>query len=298
MDKIAVIGSGGCLGTALVKSMEGCYVRQVDISIRNAGDTQRGDVRSTEDMQLAVEGMDAVIYLVAWHGGYQPMPTNETRFDTNVIGTFRVLQACLKYKVRHLVFASSIAVHSPFSFYGTTKILCEDLCRHYHLAHDFHIAIMRYGAFTPCDLQSYGVRLLNRGVDLQDCVNATLAALQAVREKRIGLKAYTILASHPFSDLERASFGKDPRQIIHRYWPTHEGLLNRYTLDIPAEVHEYDPEPAFSDLGWKSQHDFGTFLDELSHKDKMGFIHPDSPRWSFETGTKPPVDVIWPNSYQ
>lgn len=292
MTKVALIGARGWLGQGLVSAMNDCDVREVDIAALAGENSQRGDVRLAEDMERAVAGMDAVVHLVAWHGGYNPPPTNEARFDVNILGTFRVLQACLKHDVRRVVFASSMSAHSPGSFYGMTKIIGEDLCRHYHLGCGFHIAMMRYGAFTPCDLVSYGRRLLGGGVDRRDCVEATLAALRAVIDGRVGLGAYTVMADHPFDDDERA--GGNIAAAVESHWPGHEDLLERHGIALPAEVPRYDLQPAQDDLDWRPRYNFGTFLSELRQKDEAGLVRPDSPRWCFETGTPAPEGVVWP----
>jgi nucleoside-diphosphate-sugar epimerase len=291
MPRIAVIGSSGWLGSALVAALDAWEVRCVDIAARAGGDAQRGDVRLAEDMERAVDGVDAVIHLVAWHGGYHPAPTDEARFDTNVVGTFRVLQACLKKDVRRLVWASSIAAWSPASFYGATKVVGETLCRHHHLAHGFRVAMMRYGSFTPCDLVTYGQRLLANGVDRRDCCEATLAALRGVMEGRVDFGAYTVLAEHPFTP---ADCDGDPREAVARHWPGQEDLLDRYEVALPRSLVRHDLRATREALGWQGRHTFGTFLDALRRLDAAGAVRPDSPRWSFEQGTPPPESVVWP----
>ena len=101
---IAVIGSEGGLGRSLCSTLNEHYaVRRVDINCPKADNTFRADVRSQEDMERAVDGCDVVVHLAAFHGGYKPPPTDETRFDVNVLGTFRLLQACLKKGIRRVI---------------------------------------------------------------------------------------------------------------------------------------------------------------------------------------------------
>jgi len=295
MTKVAVIGSQGWLGSALVAAMKDYQVRRVDIAGLFGTDTFRGDVRLVEDMSRAVEGTDAVVHLAAWHPAHNPPPTSEAMFETNVVGTFRVFQACLQAGVRRVVVASSTGAWRPEQFYGTTKILAEDLCRHYHLAHDFRVAVMQYGRFVPCDLLTHGERLLYKGVDRRDCVDATLAALRAVLEGRCRFGKYPVLAPIPFSEAERGQFAENARAIISRHWPGFEDLLERYSLRLPSEVHPYDPEPARTDLGWEGRYHFGAFLEELRRKDRAGFVRPGCPRWQLDCGTEPPEGIVWPD---
>jgi len=292
--KISIIGSEGRLGRALRRVLGGAHdVRRVDVNGPNEPNTLRGDVRSQEDMERAVDGVDVVVHLAAYHGGYVPQPTDETRFDVNVLGTFRVLQACLKKDVRRVVWGSSMAALRRDDIYCITKVLGEDLCDYYHERHEFQIAMMRYDAFTACDLVSYGEWLLVRTVDLRDAVAATVRAVGLLGAGQPLFGRFSVSPRHPYSREELQHFGDVWEDVLRRRDPEYVDLVQRYGIEIPCSVSQHDLSSASEAFGWAPRYNFDTFLAELKERDAAGEVTPESPRWRFETGVPPPVGVVW-----
>jgi nucleoside-diphosphate-sugar epimerase len=293
---VSVIGSEGGLGRLVCNALRQRYsVRRVDLSCANAEDVVRGDVRSQEDMEQAVAGAEIVIHLAAFHGGYNPPPTDETRFDVNVVGTFRMFQACLKKGIKRVVWGSSIAAMRNQGCYSMTKVLGEDLCEYYHLTHGMQIAMMRYGAFTPCDLITYGERLLGSGVDLRDCVNATIRAVDLLSDGSDLYGRFTILPDHKIQKEQLASFGSHYREILGVLNPEWLNLIDRYSISIPESVTQYDISFTQAALGFQSSFNFFSFMEELERRDRSGGISGDSPRWWFEQGIPAQENVPWPD---
>lgn len=293
---VSVIGSEGGLGRLITKALRQRYsVKRVDLSCPNAEKVIRGDVRSQEDMEQAVDGADVVIHLAAYHGGYNPPPTDETRFDVNVVGTFRMFQACLKKGIKHVVWGSSIAAMRNQGCYSMTKVLGEDLCEYYHLTHGMQLAMMRYGAFTPCDLITYGERLLGSGVDLRDCVNATVRAVDLLSAGSDLYGHFTISADNRLQEEQLATFGSHYRRILSSMNPEWPNLIDRYSIRIPDFVTQYDISSTQAVLGFQPAFNFFSFMEELERRDRLGEIAGDSPRWWFEQGIPAPENVIWPD---
>jgi len=292
---VSIVGSEGCLGRALRRALADDFaVRRVDVNCPNEPDTLRADVRSQADMDRAVAGADIVVHLAAYHGGYSPPPTDDTRFHVNVVGTFNVLQACLRAGVRRVVWASSTAALLKRGIYGITKVLGEDLCDYYRETHGFDIAMMRYGAFTACDLVTYGQRLLGHGVDRRDCVEATVRAIRLLAQGRSIFGRYTVMPTHPWSDDEREHLGERWRDLVARVHPDAPALVERYGIEVPQTVGQHELALTRAVLGFVPRRNFETFLAELQEQDACGAIAPDSPRWCFETGRPPVEGVVWP----
>jgi len=102
-------------------------------------------------------GLDAVIHLAAmWLLHCKDFP--RTAFHVNIEGTFNVLEACVKNKIKRLVYSSSASVYGdasevpmteahPFNnknFYGATKIAGEAMCRAYHDRYGLSYVGLRY----------------------------------------------------------------------------------------------------------------------------------------------------------
>ncbi|MBR5758263.1 MAG: NAD-dependent epimerase/dehydratase family protein [Thermoguttaceae bacterium] len=148
--KALVTGGGGFLGRYLVERLlaDGCetrtFCRHAHDELRSLGVDQRlGDLRSFDDVSKAVEGVDVVFHVAAFPSIVAiPRPF----YETNVLGTKNVLAACLKNKVRKLVYTStqcvantiesqegvdeSVPYARPFlGWYQMTKAVAEQFVR-------------------------------------------------------------------------------------------------------------------------------------------------------------------------
>lgn len=292
---VAIIGSEGWLGRHLCRVLQDRYrVRRVDLFCPNEPGTLRADVRNQEDMERAVEGAEVVVHLAAFHGGYRPLPTDETRFDVNVVGTFRAFQACLKKEVRKVVWASSIAALSRKGFYSITKVMGEDLCDYYHLTHGMQIAMLRYGSFTPFDFVSCGERLLGMGIDVRDCASAAERAVDLLAEGAAMCERFILVASAFMPGEDRRRIVDDGDAYLATIDPCYPALVSKYGIKMPDGFREFDIETTRSILGLEPAYTFQRFLSDLKRMDRSGAVTAESPRWRFEEGTRPPEGVVWP----
>jgi len=117
---VLVTGVAGVAGQVVCRDLvaAGYAVRMADVVLptredRDVGNVVRCDTRTPDDVRRAVEGVDAVVHLAAWHSGHRPPVSDATIFAVNVDGTFNVLEACREFGVGALVFASSMAYGSP-----------------------------------------------------------------------------------------------------------------------------------------------------------------------------------------
>lgn len=100
-----------------------------------------GDIRDKRAVEQAIRGMDVVIHAAA----ALPLRSSTEIMETNVGGTRNVLDACIKNRVRKIVYISSTAVygvpkkHPVYETdpmvgvgpYGHSKIAAEELCQEY-----------------------------------------------------------------------------------------------------------------------------------------------------------------------
>jgi len=102
-----------------------------------------------------------VIHLAAQAGVRHSIEHPETYLSTNIIGTFNLLENCKKYKIKHLLAASTSSVYganenmpyyenlitnTPMSFYAATKISTEALGHAY--AYNWNIPMTFFRFFT------------------------------------------------------------------------------------------------------------------------------------------------------
>ena len=116
-----------------------------------------GDIRDTDILNDAMQGVDYVFHLAAmWLLHCKDYP--RTAFHVNIEGTFNVLEACVKNNVKRLVYSSSASVYGdamevpmteshPFNnknFYGATKIAGEAMCRAFYDRYGLSYVGLRY----------------------------------------------------------------------------------------------------------------------------------------------------------
>lgn len=116
MRRVLVTGGCGFLGSWVVRQLvedEGCEVRVFAVageSRENVADldveTLEGDVRSRDDVERAVAGMDTVFHVAAVYQDFAPDPT--LMYDVNLRGTFNVLEASRRAGVETVVYTASM----------------------------------------------------------------------------------------------------------------------------------------------------------------------------------------------
>ncbi len=146
---------GGVLSSELIK--RGHNVRTIAVpgdpnraATEAAGIVCRtGSLANFEDVAKAIDGVEAVFHMAAVIS-FQPT-ARDLLWDVNVVGTYNVLRAAAAESQKHyvrMVFASSDQVYptrfaryrptdenhpkEPYTFYGMTKVLGEDMVKFYH----------------------------------------------------------------------------------------------------------------------------------------------------------------------
>ena len=111
---ILVTGGGGFLGFAIVELLvkQGHRVKSFSRGsypeLDALGVTQiHGDISNPDDVDRAVEGSDVVFHVAAKPGVWGKY---DEYYRTNTLGTRNVVDACVKYEVRHLIHTSSPSV--------------------------------------------------------------------------------------------------------------------------------------------------------------------------------------------
>ncbi len=172
--KFVVIGGAGLIGSHAVDELVQQDVGQVVIydnfargSVENLENVLKdprvkineagGDITQTDVLNDALKGADGVFHFAAlWLLQCHDFP--RAAFDTNIRGTFNVLEACVANKVQRLVYSSSASVYGdavrepmdedhPFNnknFYGATKIAGEAMATAYHHRYGLPVVGLRY----------------------------------------------------------------------------------------------------------------------------------------------------------
>jgi len=165
--KVLVSGAGGFLGRdvverllarghrvrAIIRPASGSPKWQNDVEIFHA------DLRNSEKLESAFDGIDAVLHLAAATSGNE-----DVQFSSSVVATERFLEAMAKSPVKRLIHVSSLVVYdwhrvngimsennsllaNPYEMGGYTlaKVWQERVVAKYAKAHSWDLTIMRPG---------------------------------------------------------------------------------------------------------------------------------------------------------
>lgn len=116
-----------------------------------------GDVRYGTEVEEALRGAEVVFHLAAQSNVMGSVTDPQYAFETNVLGTYNVLDAAVRMGVRRLVFASSREVYgdptslpvaethllSAKNTYGSSKVAAEVYCRSFTNVFGLETAILR-----------------------------------------------------------------------------------------------------------------------------------------------------------
>lgn len=177
--KILVTGSGGFIGSHLVERLTSlqanvtCFVRYNSMNswgfidslpIKNSLNIISADLKDSDAVNKSVRNKDIVFHLAAAVSIPHSYDFPREHLQTNIIGTFNVLQAAKEYGIKKLVHLSSsevygTAIEVPIkenhrlqgqSPYSATKIAADKLAESFYLSYDLPVAIARpFNTFGP-----------------------------------------------------------------------------------------------------------------------------------------------------
>lgn len=150
--KILVTGGAGFIGRHLVEQLARSNAdhivaldnlhRAMPGQFSTGVEFREGDIRDRAAVEGAMDGCEIVFHLAAQSNVMGAVADADYAFSSNVAGTYHVLQAALKARVKRLVFTSSREVYGdpkrlpvretsplrPKNAYGTSKTAGEAYC--------------------------------------------------------------------------------------------------------------------------------------------------------------------------
>lgn len=168
--KVLVTGGAGFIGSHLVDALLAQQTHVIVLDNFSTGLHQNlptntknltileGSILNKEMFGPALHGVSCIFHLAA-HISVPLSITNPVDcYETNINGTYNVLEAARIHGIKHLVFSSSAAVYgahegpcheektpcAPLSPYGTSKWIGELLCKDYGRLYGIRSACLRY----------------------------------------------------------------------------------------------------------------------------------------------------------
>lgn len=175
--RISVLGGCGFIGSSIVdRFLE--MGHEVSVFDRPNTETKNllavardvrfvwGDFLNQEEVEAAIEGADVVFHLISTTLPSSAMKNPEYDVETNVVGSIRLFDLCVKHQIKKVVFLSSggtvygipkelpikeSSPEYPITPYGLSKLTIEKLLYLYHHHHGLDYSIIRLS-------NPYGVR--------------------------------------------------------------------------------------------------------------------------------------------
>ena len=166
--KILVTGGAGFIGSNLVPHLAGSGHEVLVLDNLSAGQDApdvpasvkfcRGDFTDQGTLATCLDGVEAVVHLAAMSGVIDSIADPTGCFACNVEGTFRLLEAARRAKIKHFVNASTggailgdalppiseTMAPAPLSPYGASKLATEGFCSAYFGSYGLPCASLRF----------------------------------------------------------------------------------------------------------------------------------------------------------
>ena len=303
--RILVTGSTGHLGEALVRTLRASDHEVVGLDISPSPFTDRtASVTDRAAVRECMQDVETVIHAASLHKPHMVTHSRQDFLDVNVTGTLVLLEEAAAAGVATFVYTSTTSAFGhamappastpaawitedvtpiPKNIYGATKTAAEDLCATFHAKDGMHCLVLRTSRFFPeqddrkpiregyADENVKANEFLYRRVELQDCVDAHLCAIQ--RAPYLPFGRYIVSATTPFTREDLPGLGTDAPAVLGRHFPGYEEEYRRRGWRMfPTLDRVYVNERARRDLGWAPKYDFAHVLGVL--REGKGVVSP------------------------
>jgi len=173
--KVLVTGGAGFIGSHVVEKLVELKAHVTVLDNLSTGNKENltqisdkitfidGDIRNQNLCMEALEGCSVVFHLAAQVSVPESVENPRLCFETNVTGTFNLLEAARQHNIERFIFSSSCAVYGdqgkpcdeslecrPSSPYAWSKLSGEQLCRQYSETFMLPTVCLRYfNVFGP-----------------------------------------------------------------------------------------------------------------------------------------------------
>lgn len=240
-----------------------------------------GDIRDSETTRLCCRDVDCIVHLAANTGVPPSVKNPRMDMESNVIGTFNMLEAARHNNVSKFVFASSGApagtveppIHEelpphPVSPYGASKLAGEGYCSAYYHTFGVSTVCLRFGnVYGPRSKKKSSVvaKFIRQALAGEACyiygdgsqtrdfiyIDDLIKAIELAIAKDIGGETFQIASGHErtvdeIADVIRRIIKSHGKEIIIKYDQPRLGDVKRNFSDTSK---------AKQILGWKTSMD-------------------------------------------
>lgn len=268
---ILLTGGSGDVGTLLSDSLLGLghRVTSIDLSLpRIAGvDFVQGSITDRAVLARAMQGVDCVVHIAAWHGVHEGSKSPADFHDLNVTGTFNTLQAAVDANVRKFVFVSSTSVDEIDGIYGPTKVLGEQMVETYARRHpQIDFCTLRPRAFIPPwnrtvynNFIEWAAWFMKGAVHIDDFRDALLLAIAQKPHRPAAV--YVIDGAYDYTAADLQDW--QGQATFARVYPEFADLAARHGLDTARKPKVLDIAPDQRLPGYAPKYSLKRLLEDL-----------------------------------
>jgi len=263
--------------------------------------------------------IDIVNHLAAELEVYRGIENVQWEAEINIFGTINVLQACLQYGVKKVLYASSGGIYGqaksipqkenhpwdPHWPYGVSKLAAERYCRQFYQLHGLPTVAFRYAIiYGPREWYGRVLTMFLRRVFIENkppvvfgdgkqrrdylyVADVARAHILATKNDSAAGHVFNLGSAHGISigQLAEKIVGKSGRELKVIYDDPPEGQASQHQpgrVRLVGELQDFilDYQQAEKHLGWKPTVDFDEGLDQ-----QIAWLLENPKRWN----TKPKV---------
>lgn len=295
--KVLVTGSSGNLGRMMVEEFKKSYkVVGFDVKepIGPIGKSVRfikGDLRKLGDVENATKEINVIIHLAAIP--FEPKD-QKLLFDTNIMGTFNVLESAVRNNVKRVIFISTSLVvghgyttinssqeekpmdiqYLPFDeeypcqpndMYGFSKYIGEQMCKIYTKKYGISTICLRLGAiaFSPENHRKFfeqkesWYKYLYRNLWVyEDARDVIQACKLSIEIENIEHEVFNISAEDHIGQ-------EDTLSLIKKYYPTVKNIKTKGGFLLEERKTFFDIGKAQRVLGYTPHYSFENFIKRI-----------------------------------
>ncbi|TMP28193.1 NAD(P)-dependent oxidoreductase [Pseudoalteromonas rubra] len=278
--KVLVTGSAGRVGRAIyIKLMREYEVVGLDKTPCSTADFV-GDIRDSDLLNEAVEGIDVVVHTAALHAPHVGLVDEDMFQFVNVEATKQLALAGVQAGVKHFVFTSTTALYGhastpsgragwitehtvpqPKSAYHRSKILAEQALHTISTEHSLPVTVLQMSRCFPEPADLMAIYRLTRGIDARDVATAHLCAIQ---KRLTGFRRFIISGATPFNRADCERLYQDAPAVIAEKCPDLVSAFKQRNWSLPKSLDRvYDSSAVRQQLQWQPTHDFNRVLEML-----------------------------------
>ena len=281
MANILLTGGSGDLATVVAPQLvaRGDTVLRLDVRPPHAtvGTYLHGSILDRPALEAAMQGVDVVVHIAAWHGIHEVRGQKDVYdfWNLNVNGTFEVFQAAAVVGVKNIIYLSSTSIREHDGLYGHTKVMGEEIARTYAARHHMNVITLRPRAFIPhWNTATYAnflewIQWFWRGaVHIEDVAQAVLKSIDTLHQRTLP-QMLTLIVDGAYDV---------PDDVLHQwtadtfatYYPDYVALAAQYNLDTSIKPHKLDSHATEREIGYQPRYSLRNLLEDLARYGAMG----------------------------